>query len=89
MVALTRVRSSLRLISVTRPMTTFLYLTWVLLASSPSAVRKLTLICGPADSQFCTTMDSATSAAMIGTSQAREMRTRRCLMSGWPMGEVG
>src|SRR5690606_34591512 len=67
-------------------MTTFLYLTCVLLASSPSAVSKLTVICGPAESQFCNTMEKPTSAAAMGTGQTSETRARRCLISGAPAG---
>src|SRR5690606_3065116 len=73
----------------TWPMTTFLYLTCVLLASSPSAVSKLTVIWGPAESQFCTTIENPTSAAAMGTSQTSETRTRRCLISGRPAGDSG
>src|SRR5690606_12735439 len=88
-VATTRVWSSLRLIAVTWPMTTFLYFTCVLLASRPSAVSKLTVICGPEESQFCTSMEKPTRAAAMGTSQTSEMRTGLCLISGVPARESG
>src|SRR5471032_3296007 len=76
------VRSSLKVMAVTVPMTTFLYLTWVLLASRPSAVRKLTVIFGPTDIQSWTTIDRPTNAATIGTSHTNDNRMRRRLISG-------
>src|SRR5690606_27782457 len=76
------VRSSLRAISLTIPITTFLYLTWVFLASRPSAVRKLTVIFGPTFIQSCSAMDKPIRPATIGTSQTSETRTRRRLTSG-------
>src|SRR5450830_378785 len=88
MVVSTWLRSSAKAIDVTLPITTFLYLTWVLLTSSPSAVRKLTVICGPACLALCTTIDNPISAATIGTSHTSDTLKRRRLTSGLPGTDV-
>ena len=77
-------RSSLKAMEVTLPITTFLYLTWVLLASRPSAVWKLMLISGPADIDLWTTIDNPTRAATMGTSHTSETLKRRVRSAGAP-----
>src|SRR3546814_11540760 len=87
--ATTWLRSSLSAMAVTWPITTFLYRTWVLLASMPMAVWKLISIFGPALRTSLITLEAPTRLAMIGTTHNREPLKRRVLTPGAADGDEG
>src|SRR5438034_974187 len=76
-VTTTRERSLVKWISFTSPTSTFLYLIFVLPASSPSAVLKVIVIVGPLSRTAFTASQPPTSAATIGISHTRDSDPRR------------
>ncbi len=76
-VAMTRERSSASLRLFTVPISTSLYLSRVLPASMPSAVRNEMVIVGPRSTSIRTTRVMPTSAATIGISQISDGSQRR------------
>jgi hypothetical protein len=60
------------LIDFTKPMSTSLYLTFVLPGSSPSALMKVIVMVGPFSSTDFTTSPTPISAAISGITQTRE-----------------
>lgn len=75
----------------TVPISTSLYLTWVLPGSSPSALRKLMVISGPRSNTDLTTRPMLISAAINGTSQTSEgsQPLRRVTTASGSSGRLG
>src|SRR5450830_43974 len=86
-------RSLLSLIACTRPISTSLYLTLVLPASSPSAEMKVIVMIGPRSRMILTTKVKPMTAATIGMSQTRDGSQLRCTCrfgsGGFGCGAVG